>query len=43
MSPRLLHLLRAEHPPLRAGDRLDALAAAARMPGHRSPRWTQLV
>ena len=42
MSPRLLYLLTAEHAPSRKRDRIDTHAAAARMPGLRSPRWEQV-
>jgi len=41
MSNRLLYLLSSEHPPPYRRDRVDALKAAARMPGHRLPRWAQ--
>jgi len=39
MSPRLVHLLSAEHTPSRERDRIDAWTAAARMPGRRQPHW----
>ena len=39
MSNRLLYLLASEHAPPCRRDREDALKAAARMPGHRLPRW----
>ena len=41
MSPRLLYLLTTGHASLRDRDRIDARAAAARMPGRRSPHWEQ--
>jgi hypothetical protein len=41
MSQRLLYLLGAEHAPPCRRDRVDALKAAARMPGRRLPRWAQ--
>jgi hypothetical protein len=41
MSPRLLYLLSTEHAPPCERDRIDSLAAAARMPGHRLPRWAR--
>jgi hypothetical protein len=39
MSPRLIYLLSTGHEPLCERDRTDSLTAAARMPGHRRPRW----
>jgi hypothetical protein len=39
MSPRLLYLLSVEHAPPRVLDRIDAMTAAARMPGRWRPRW----
>ncbi len=39
MSLRLLYLLSIGHAPPRERDRIDAAAAAARMPGRRRPRW----
>ncbi len=39
MSNRLLYLLSTGHAPPSRRDRVDALSAAARMPGHRLPRW----
>jgi hypothetical protein len=41
MSQRLLYLLSAAAEPPCERDRTDALAAAARMPGHRLPRWAR--
>jgi len=41
MSERLLRLLGTGHPPACRRDRADALAAAARMPGRRLPRWAR--
>jgi len=43
MSPRLQYLLSARHAPPCERDRRDALAAAARMPGHRVLRWAALA
>ena len=39
MSPRLLTLLTAPHAPSSERDYTDTWTAAARMPGHREPRW----
>jgi hypothetical protein len=39
VSERLLYLLSTEHAPPCERDRIDALTAAARMPGRRLPRW----
>lgn len=41
MSQRLLYLLSAEAEPPCERDRTDSLAAAARMPGRRLPRWAR--
>jgi hypothetical protein len=41
MSQRLLYLLSTEAEPPSARDRIDSLAAAARMPGRRLPRWAR--
>jgi hypothetical protein len=41
MNPRLIYLLGIEHAPACARDRIDSLAAAARMPGRRLPRWAR--
>ena len=41
MSERLLYLLSTERTPSCARDRTDSLAAAARMPGRREPRWVR--
>jgi hypothetical protein len=42
MSPRLLNLLSYEHAPSCERDRIDALAAASRMPGRRRPHWAPI-
>jgi hypothetical protein len=41
MSPRLWYLLSIESTPPCERDRTDSLLAAARMPGHREPRWVR--
>jgi hypothetical protein len=41
MSERLLYLLNTERAPRQERDRIDALTAAARMPGRRRPRWAK--
>jgi hypothetical protein len=41
MSPRLLYLLSIQSAPPCERDRIDSLAAAARMPGRRQPRWAR--
>ena len=41
MSTRLLYLLSADDAPPTERDRVDSLAAAARMPGRRLPRWAR--
>jgi hypothetical protein len=41
MSERLQYLLTLEHEPRCERDRIDSLAAAARMPGRRLPRWAR--
>jgi hypothetical protein len=39
MSPRLEYLLSIADAPRCERDRIDALTAAARLPGRREPRW----
>ena len=41
MSQRLLYLLSADAEPPCERDRIDSLAAAARMPGRQLPRWAR--